>query len=155
MRVSSAASSGCEDEGFLQQGQAHGITALPAPRLAALLGEDAGCRGDDLGIAGSGGHRGGERLLGLRVAAHSPEHAGADEPAIGIVGRRLAVDQRVRLAAKHVAQDQARRRDGRGQRRVEGAAIRFLDVAVGVGQGLLRLVPASEVVQDDRPRPAT
>ena len=126
---------------------------LPALRLAALLGENPGCRGDDLGFAGSDGHRGGERFLRLSVATNSREHAGSGEKAIGKVGRRLALDESVRLAAKHIAQQQGLGiSDGRGQYPVERAAIRFLDVPVGVGQGLFRRVAAAEMVQNDCPR---
>ncbi len=137
---------------LLEQGERAGSGAA-GPRLAALLGKDAGRGGDDLWVAEAGGHRGGERFLGRRVAAPQPEDAGADKQAIRPLRSRLAVDQGVRLATKHFPHDQGLGgRDGHGQNGVEGAAVGLLDVPVGVGQGQLCLVPAAEMMQNDRPR---
>ena len=117
---SSAASSGCEDSPFSSRSNArdHACGSCDSRPCSARIRADGG---NDQGIVAPGGPCGGELLLGLRVAAHPHQDSGADEPEIGVVGRRLAFDQRMRLAADHLEKDELERegnerRSARGQR---------------------------------------
>ena len=85
----------------------------------------------NFGSSGMCGQRGGERLLGILVAAHPRQDAAPHEQAIGVIAGGLAFEQRMGLAAEELAKhDRLEVGDGTGRPSAEVIGVRLLQPVV-------------------------